>query len=120
MKHTNRQCRLDTLKIREAEGTLTEQERTELNAIFAELDAEEAEALKPARKRSQRLQTKAFEEKTELESTVAQLQDIINEQQQLLDDACSYLAQLRAKRTLLADKYWRLTGQELTFTVEGK
>lgn len=120
MKHTNRQCRLDALKIREAEGTLTKQEQVELDAIFAELDAEEAGALKPARKRSQQLQAKAFEEKTELESTVAQLQDIINEQQQLLDDACSYLAQLRAKRTLLADKYRRLTGQELTFTVEGK
>ena len=78
MKHTNQQCRLDTLKIREAEGTLTKQEQTELDAIFAELDAEEAEALKPARKRSQRLQAKLFEEKAELESTVAQLQDIIN------------------------------------------
>ena len=115
MKGTNRQCRLNTLKIREAEGTLTKQERIELDAIFAELDAEEAEALKPARKRSQQLQTKAFKEKAELESTVVQLQDIINEQQQLLDDACSYLAQLRAKRTLLADKYRRLTGQKLTF-----
>ena len=120
MKHTKRQCRLDTLKIREAEGTLTKQERIELDAIFAELDAEETEALKPARKRSQRLQAKSLEEKAKLESTVAQLQDIINEHQQLLDDACSYLAQFRAKRTLLADKYQRLTGQELAFPVEGK
>ena len=78
MKHINRQCQLDTLKIREAEGTLTKQEQTELDAIFAELDAEEAEALKPARKRSQRLQAKSFAEKAELESTIAQLQDIIN------------------------------------------
>lgn len=89
MKHTNRQCRLDTLKIREAEGTLTKQERIELDAIFAELDAEEAEALKPARKRSQRLQAELLEEKVKLESTIVQLQGTINEQQQLLDDACS-------------------------------
>ena len=81
MEHTNQQCRLDTLKIREAEGTLTKQARTELDAIFAELDAEEAEALKPARKRSQQLQTKAFEEKAKLELTIAQLRDIISEQQ---------------------------------------
>lgn len=93
MKHTNRQCQLDALKIREAEGTLTKRERIELEAIFAELDAEEAEALKPARQRSQRLQAESFEEKAELESTVAQLQDIINEQQQLLDEAYSYLDQ---------------------------
>ena len=77
MKDINRQCRLDTLKIREAEETLTKQERIELDAIFAELDAEEAEALKPARKRSQQLQAKAFEEKAQLESTIVQLQDII-------------------------------------------
>lgn len=89
MKDTNRQYRLDTLKIREAEGTLTKQERIELEAIFAELDAEEAEALKPARKRSQQLQAKLLEEKVKLESTIVQLPDIINEQQQLLDDACS-------------------------------
>ena len=48
MSNTNRQSRLDTLKIREVEGTLTQKERAELNAIFAELDAEEAIALKPA------------------------------------------------------------------------
>ena len=36
MRNTNRQSRLDTLKIREAEGTLTEKERTELDAIFAD------------------------------------------------------------------------------------
>ena len=77
MKHTNRQCRLDTLKIREAEGTLTKQERIELEAIFAELDAEEAEALKPARKRSQQLQAELLKEKVKLESTIAQSQDII-------------------------------------------
>ncbi|MDE0019287.1 MAG: hypothetical protein OXU51_24110 [Candidatus Poribacteria bacterium] len=31
-----------------AEGTLTEKERTELDAIFEKMDAEEAVALKPA------------------------------------------------------------------------
>ena len=43
MSATNRQSRLDTLKIREAEGTLTQEERKELDAIFAELDTEECE-----------------------------------------------------------------------------
>ena len=38
MSNTNRQSRLDTLKIREVEGTLTQKERAELNAIFAETD----------------------------------------------------------------------------------
>lgn len=110
MKHTNRQHRLEQLRLREAEGNLTEQEQAELSAIFAELDAEEAEALKPAKEESQRLQ----EEKAELEETVSQLQDIVTEHKQLLTDARAYLTQLQSKRALLADRYYRLTGQNLS------
>jgi hypothetical protein len=54
-KNTNRQHRLEYLRIREAKGTLTEQEYAELIAIFAELDTEEAEALKPAMEKSRQL-----------------------------------------------------------------
>lgn len=115
MKNTTRQCRLDALRLREVEGTLTKQERAELDAIFAELDAEEAVALKPARKKSQKLQAKLRQEKAELELTSSQLQDIINMQQKLSEDARAYLAQLRSKRAVLADKYQRLTGQEVIY-----
>ena len=110
MKRTNRQHRLEQLRFREAEGTLTEQEQSELSSIFAELDAEEAEALKPAKEESQKLQ----EEKTELAEIASQLQDIVNEYKQLLTDARWYLTQLQSKRALLADKYYRLTGQNLS------
>ena len=109
MKRTNRQRRLEQLRLREAEGTLTEQEQAELLAIFAELDAEEAKALKPAKERSRKLQ----KEKAELEEIVSQLQAIVTEHKQLLTDARAYLTQLRSKRALLADKYYRLTGQNL-------
>ena len=80
MSATNRQSRLDTLKIREAEGTLTKEERTELDAIFAELDAEEAVALKPAREKHQALIDSLLEEERELEATIAQLQAIVTAQ----------------------------------------
>ncbi len=110
MKGTNRQHRLDQLRLREAEGTLTKQEHAELLSIFAELDAEEAKALKPAREKSQQLQA----EKITLEETVSQLQDIVTEHKQLLTDARAYLMQLQSKRALLADKYYRLTGQNLS------
>ena len=110
MKHTNRQHRLEQLRLREAEGTLTKQEHAELLAIFAELDAEEAKALKPAKEKSQQLQ----EQKTALEETASQLQDIVIEHKQLLTDARAYLTQLQSKRALLADKYYRLTGQNLS------
>ena len=78
MKRTNRQHRLEELRLREAEGTLTEQEQAELLAIFAELDAEEAEALKPEKEKSQQLQT----EKEALEATASQLQDIVTKHRQ--------------------------------------
>lgn len=110
MKGTNRQYRLEQLRLREAEGILTEQERTELLAIFAELDAEEAEALKPAKEESRQLR----EEKAELEEIASQLQDIATEHKQLLTDARAYLTQLQSKRALLADRYYRLTGHSLS------
>ena len=109
MKGTNRQDRLEQLRLREAEGTLTKQEQAELLSIFAELDAEEAEA-KLAKEKSQQLQ----EEKTTLEETALQLQDIVTEHKQLLTDARAYLMRLQSKRALLAGKYYRLTGQNLS------
>ncbi len=84
---TNRQLRLEQLRLREVEGTLTEQEQAELLAIFNELDAEEAEALKPAKEKSRKLQI----EKAELEEIALQLQVIVTEHKQLLTDARAYL-----------------------------
>ena len=112
MQPTNRQHRLEQLRLREAEGILTEQEQAELLTIFAELDAEEAEALKPAREKSEKLK----EEKAELEEMASQLQDIVVEHKRLLTDARAYLTQLQSKRALLANKYYRLTGQNLSKT----
>ena len=116
MSATNRRNRLDTLKIREVEGTLTHKERAELDAIFAELDAEEAIALKHTREKHQELIDSLLEKETELETTVAQLQVIVTAQKQLVEDARAYLEQLRSKHSILADRYHTLTGEELTRT----
>ena len=85
MSATNRQHRLDTLKIREAEGTLTQKERKELDAIFAELDVEEAVALKPGIERDQAFIDSLLAEEMELETTIAQLQVIVTTQKQQQD-----------------------------------
>ena len=114
MSATNRQRRLDTLKIREAEGTLTQKERKELDAIFAELDVEEAVALKPAIEKHQAFIDSLLAEEMELETTIAQLQVIVATQKQLVEDARAYLMQLSTKRAILADKYHALTGEKLT------
>ena len=97
MSTTNRQSQLDRLKIREVEGTLTQKERTELDAIFAELDAEETVALKPAREKHQAFIDSLLEEETALETTIAQLQVVVTTQKQLVEDARAYLMQLRTK-----------------------
>ena len=114
MSATDRQRRLDTLKIREAEGTLTQKERKELDAIFAELDAEETVALKPAIEKHQAFIDSLLAEEMELETTIAQLQVIVATQKQLVEDARAYLMQLSTKRAILADKYHALTGEKLT------
>ena len=113
MDAANRQNRLDALKIREAEGTLTQKERTELEAIFAELDAEEAVALKPAMEKHQASIDNLLEEETALETTIAQLQVIVTDQKQLVEDARASLIELQAKRAVLVDKYHALIGEEL-------
>ena len=109
MTRANRQHRLEQLRLREAEGILTKQEQVELSAIFNELDAEEAEAFKPAKEKSRKL----HEEKAKLEETALQLQEIVTEHKQLLIDARAYLTQLRSKHASLVEKYHRLTGQDL-------
>ena len=114
MRTTNRQSRLDTLKIREAEGTLTQDERKELDAIFAELDAEEAIALKPGIEKHQAFIDSLLEEEMALETTIAQVQVIVTTQKQLVEEARAYLMQLRAKHAILADEYHALTGEKLT------
>ena len=116
MSATNRQNRLDALKIREAEGTLTQKEGAELNAIFAELDAEEAIALKQSTEKYQKFIDGLLEEEIELETAVAQLQVIVNAQKQLVEEARAYLMQLRSKRSILAHKYHTLTGEDLGHT----
>ncbi len=97
MWNQEKQQRLDTLRSREAQGTLLDVERAEMEALFAELDTEEAEAMRPALDRIQQRQAELYAEKKRLEVDAAQLEHIVNEQEQLLADARSYLAHLRTK-----------------------
>jgi hypothetical protein len=114
MWNGDKQERLDLLRHREAQGKLTKAERTEMEALFAELDAEEAQALRPALVRSQQRQAELRNETEQLAREVQQLERILQEHEQLLRDARSYLTDLRARRAVLADEYRRVTGHELT------
>src|SRR2546426_2839882 len=101
MWNEGKQQRLDLLRIREAEGLLTEAECAEMEALFAELDAEEAAALRPAMQRMQQRQADLRTEKEKLAAEAAQLERIAHAQEELLAEACSYLAHLRARRAEL-------------------
>jgi hypothetical protein len=114
MENSDRQQRLDALRLQEAQGDLNEAERAELDALFAALDAEEAEAMRPALQRMQERQAELRREREQLAAEAAQLERVVHEQEELLADARSYLEQLRAKRAALADEYQRITGQELS------
>ena len=113
MWNEDKQRRLDVLRVREAQGTLSEAEQAEVEALFAELDAEEALTMRPALERQQQRQAKLREEKEQLSASVDQLEEIVSEQEQLLADARSYLNWLRTKRAAIADKYYQITGHSL-------
>jgi uncharacterized protein YukE len=85
-----------------------------MEALFAELDAEEAEAMRPAFERMKGQEEELQREKGQLASQSAQLQRIVRDHEQLVAEARSYLDDLRARRAALADEYRRVTGQELT------
>lgn len=114
MANKARQQRLDGLRVREVQGILTGSERAEMEALFAELDAEEAEAMRPAREQQQRERAALQQQKDALAARAAQLERILTDQQQLLVEARAYLRQLRTRRAALADEYRRLTGREPT------
>jgi hypothetical protein len=109
-----KQQRLDDLRLREARGSLTAAEQTEMDALFAELDAEEAEAMRPALERMEKTQAELQQEIDRRTAEATRLERIVREHEQLLAEARSCLAQLRARRTELADEFRQITGTELT------
>jgi hypothetical protein len=108
-----RQGRLDELRRREFAGTLTGDEHAELEVFFAELDAEEAEALRPAMERMDWELRELQAEKKLRESEIAALQRIAREKEQLLAEARAYAAKLRAKSTALDEEFRRVARREV-------
>jgi small-conductance mechanosensitive channel len=109
-----KQQRLDVLRVLGAQRCLTDEERMELEGLLQKLDAEEAEAMRPALEGMRQQQAALRNETDRLHAAAAELERIVAGQQQLLADARGYLAQLRARRAALADEYRRVTGRELT------
>ena len=101
------------LRNAEAQGRLTEAERVALDGLLADLDADEAEALRPV---GERLDAKARAmdaEKAELDVKLGELERIAQEEESLLAEARAYVARLRQRSAALAEDFQRVTGRSL-------
>lgn len=100
------------LRAIEAQRALTDVERTELHRLQDDLDADEADALRPAVARAEGHARDLAAEKARLEAQTNALVDIATEHERLLVDATEYLRKLREKSNALAEDYRRLMGHE--------
>jgi len=106
-------ARFQALREREARGALSPADRVELEALLADLDADEADALGPAPQRL-RSEAEAMAKETEaLEAKARELLRIAEEEERLLADARSTLERLRQRSAALAEDYLRVMGLEL-------
>ncbi len=106
-----KQRRFDVLREREASETLGTDEQAELDAMLAELDAEEAAAMQPALERAQERIEALSAELTEARKRQAELARIAEEQERLLAEARSYAERLRTRRAALEVAFRRIVGR---------
>ncbi|MCX4239610.1 hypothetical protein [Paraliomyxa miuraensis] len=105
-------ARFQALRERAARGELSPTERAELDALLAELDADEADALAPAMQRL-RTEAEAIAKKTaSLDAKARELLRIAEEHERLLADASSAVERLRERSAALAEDYRRVMGHE--------
>jgi cell division septum initiation protein DivIVA len=114
MRWTNDEsARFQALRRAEARGELLDAERAELEAMLAELDADEAKVLRPAQERMTAEAAAMAKETAGLEAKARELLRIAEEEERLLSDARVYLERLRQRSAALAEDYLRVTGHEL-------
>ena len=108
--------RFQVLRHAEAHGTLTVADRAELEALFADLDADESDALGPTLARMDADAEAMAVEKLALDATAVELARIADEEERLSTEAAAYVEQLRQRSAALAEAYRRATGRDPTPT----
>ncbi|EYF03810.1 hypothetical protein [Chondromyces apiculatus] len=84
--------RFQALRATEARGTLTEPERAELSSLLDDLDADEADALRPSMEQAAARVAELTSEKVRLDAQAEALARIVAEQERLLTEATDYLS----------------------------
>jgi hypothetical protein len=107
-----KQNKLDQLRLREAQGTMTDAEGEALRVLLADLDAEEAATLGPAIERMRASQRDLSVEREQVDRENERLASILAKQERLLSDAQAYLNHLRAERSVLSEEYRAVTGRQ--------
>jgi len=113
MWNNEKQQRFDALRLKEAQGILNNGEIQELQAFFAELEAEEVETFRQGMERMDARRDSLRAEKAHTKARNKQLAAIVAKQEQLLAEARNYLTHLRRKRAELHAEYHAATGKEL-------
>lgn len=108
--------RFQALRRAEAHGALTDAERADLESLSADLDADEADALRPALERMDAEAAALAAERADLDAKAAALARIAEEEEHLLTEAWAYVERLRQKSAALAEDYRRVTGHDLAPT----
>lgn len=103
MTSDERRTRLRALRQQEAEGSLTDSERAELDQIFHEMDAEEAALLSGA---TARLDA----EIARVEAENAELTELIDRERRLVNHLRQVLEEAGTERRAIQDELARITG----------
>ncbi len=106
--------RFQELRAAESRGALAASERAELSRLLEDLDADEADELRPALEQAAARAEDLAAEKAQLLAQAGALSRIVAEQKQLLSDASAYLRMLRERSSAWDEDYRRLMGRDLT------
>lgn len=108
-----RQRQFDELRARELDGPLSEDDRRSLDALRATLEAEEARYLAPAIEQLEHQSREREAQLTALQVRNEELAALVQQHEQLLREAQSWLAVFEQRRLVLERRYTQLTGSPL-------
>jgi len=100
-----KQQQLDALREKEFAGTLTADEQQQLELLFAEMDQEEAERLRPALERMKQEHQQDQAEIERLERKKALLATLAAREEQLLQRARTVLQEVQSEKARLRAEY---------------
>jgi hypothetical protein len=106
-----KQQQLDALREKEFAGTLTADEQQQLESLFAEIDAEEAEMLRPAMERMDAEIKAGKKELAKLRAENAARETLLAKRAALVKRAQELLTQLQAENQAIQAEYERAIGQ---------